>query len=669
MIKSIYLENWKTHHKTTMDFEKGTNVIVGQMGSGKSSIMDAISFALYGTYPGVASRKVSLEETLMLKPFKADEAKVKLEFDYNEKEYTIERILRKKGTNEAKLVHEGKIIAGPKTTDVTKKVSEILEVNYDLFSRAIYSEQNQIDFFLKLSPSQRKEKFDELLGLNKYETARSNCVSVANRLKKIIDDKKSFLEEQKRKADAKQLEEYEKRVIEKEKELKKKVEESKEIEKKEKEAKFYRELEIKSKSKIESFNEEIKKTKEKIANKKLADIEKEIEKEEKEEKMNLEKLEKIEKDKKSAEEKVSKISEEIAVNKNILKTNEKAINEFDSIGAKCPTCKRTFEEHDKKEACKGFEETNEKVLKLLAELEKKIEIENKEKEIILKEKNKIEEIREKLRKELQELKNIKEKASELEEKEKQKILLENELKIVIESAKKISFDEEKLRKERKEHSELREKNAKINAEIKSGKELVKELEESIKRIKETEKQIKELEEKIKKHENAVEKLAIFTSALKSTQAELRSVMIETINEAMDEIWTKVYPYADFSSAKIIAQEGNYEIMVKQLNDEWVRVEGILSGGERSTAALTIRIAVSLVLTQNLGWIILDEPTHNLDANAVRELSETMRNHFPELIDQIFIITHDKEMENAATGRLYTLERKKESDGVTTILGS
>ena len=82
----------------------------------------------------------------------------------------------------------------------------------------------------------------------------------------------------------------------------------------------------------------------------------------------------------------------------------------------------------------------------------------------------------------------------------------------------------------------------------------------------------------------------------------------------------------------------------------------------------MRVATSLVLTQNLGWIILDEPTHNLDANAVRELSEMMRSHLPQLIDQIFIITHDKEMENAASGKLYMLEREKGNDGATRIVG-
>ena len=132
MIKSVYLENWRSHHRSTLEFSKGTNVIVGKSGAGKSSVMDAISFALYGTFPGREARRVSLEETIMSKPMKQDRAVVRVEFDYNGKDYTAERTVKRSGINEGELREGGRLIAGPKTSDVTKKISEILEVPYDL---------------------------------------------------------------------------------------------------------------------------------------------------------------------------------------------------------------------------------------------------------------------------------------------------------------------------------------------------------------------------------------------------------------------------------------------------------------------------------------------------------------------------------------------------------
>jgi len=98
----------------------------------------------------------------------------------------------------------------------------------------------------------------------------------------------------------------------------------------------------------------------------------------------------------------------------------------------------------------------------------------------------------------------------------------------------------------------------------------------------------------------------------------------------------------------------------------VNVEGVTSGGERSTASLTLRIALSLVLTQNLSWLVLDEPTHNLDKQAIKELATTLREHLPEIVDQIFIITHEPELEKAASSYLYILERNKEKDEPTKV---
>ena len=56
-----------------------------------------------------------------------------------------------------------------------------------------------------------------------------------------------------------------------------------------------------------------------------------------------------------------------------------------------------------------------------------------------------------------------------------------------------------------------------------------------------------------------------------------------------------------------------------------------------------------------------------ETGAIKEeIKEAEKN--PEIIGQVFIITHDKEMEYAASGKLYVLEREKESDGVTKIAG-
>ena len=159
---------------------------------------------------------------------------------------------------------------------------------------------------------------------------------------------------------------------------------------------------------------------------------------------------------------------------------------------------------------------------------------------------------------------------------------------------------------------------------------------------------------------------MFENCLISTQTELREALLETINLAMSDIWTNIYPYQDFLDARLAIEENGYDLQVQTRSGDWVRVEGILSGGERSAAALCIRIAFALVLTKQLSMLILDEPTHNLDINAVEKLSTMLRESLPALVEQIFVITHDKQLESAASSSLYLLNRNKDLDAATQI---
>jgi len=121
----------------------------------------------------------------------------------------------------------------------------------------------------------------------------------------------------------------------------------------------------------------------------------------------------------------------------------------------------------------------------------------------------------------------------------------------------------------------------------------------------------------------------------------------------------IYPYGDFSGARLEPLEKDYSLEL-EANGKWVPVEGFASGGERACAVLAMRVALAMVLVPNLKWLILDEPTHNLDEQGIRSLITVLRDRLPEIVDQVFVITHDENMKEAASGKLYRLERKKEA---------
>ena len=136
---------------TEIDFEKigsqGLFLITGDTGAGKTTIFDAITFALYGEASG------DVRDSAMFRSKYADEhtaTYVKLTFLYKGKEYMVRRnpeYLRKKerGTGltsqkaDAELIYPDERQPVTKTKEVTKAVTELLGLDYILLLSCLKS--------------------------------------------------------------------------------------------------------------------------------------------------------------------------------------------------------------------------------------------------------------------------------------------------------------------------------------------------------------------------------------------------------------------------------------------------------------------------------------------------------------------------------------------------
>lgn len=699
MIKSLRLRNWKTHYDSVFEFGNGTNVLVGPMGAGKTSVVDAISYALFANFPSFQARQTSLAETIMRKPNAMKEAEIELIFSSEGKEYRVKRIIRKKKVNEAYLYAEdNRLIAGPKQTDVTERIQGLLGIDYNLFSRAIYCIQNEIDYFLRLSPGDRKKKLDELFELGRYEEARANANKAKNRLRELVGERHSFLkgfDEGREKADLsmemEKLKGTEKELSRAEEELKERkaglAEKRKELLALEKNKESFDEAQAqlmneakKASSGIRLGAEELikeieaKNTEKKIIEAELEELSKKArtlgEKEARLESLVVEGI-------KEKERILSRHQANLSMEESRLELVSGALNSLKKASANCPTCETELGEAKKQELIRE-KSSEEKALgeKVRLGREQLLALEKE----LTKLRERLEEKRQ-LEREVKELRLLNE--SMKEKKGKLKGLGVEKLKERLLAIKK-SFDkeEEKLAKEKEKiikelsfnESEFIQKNnviareeEKINSLNGMKQKLLDAIDERKHHIKSIEKNIERIESLKKEADSmgiAIDKLSLFADALEKTQADLRKHLIESINIAMDDLWSKLYPYQDYLSAQIQVNEGEYDLVVKEVKGNWVKVEGMLSGGERSAAAITIRIAISLVLAKRLSWIILDEPTHNLDSAAVEALARMLKEHLPELVEQIFIITHDKELEKAASSTVYLLNRNKDLDEAT-----
>ncbi|MFH1786158.1 MAG: SMC family ATPase [archaeon] len=740
MISSARLVNWRSHSDSRFEFTKGTNVLIGIIGSGKSSVMDGISFALFGNFPALQSKKLRLEEVLRDKPEEQDSGYVEVGFNAGGKEYIVRRELKRgRGTLASELRLGGKLIEGPASAAVTKRVGELLKVDYELFSRAVYSEQNQLDYFLKIARGQRMAKLDELLGLDDFEEVRKNSVKLANGLEEkrraaeeIVKGLEAAGKSKKAELEARlaqlwKLEAGKKAALGKAKDVKAAMEKS--ARQMEKDFIRFRDM----RAKLAVLNKEAERLRalpkgrlspaelearlkeagrERAACRKrlegaissIAALESEVGRIAKEvqaaenaaaefKRISLERpgLD-AEIDAKKAEKK--KTRERVPRAEGRIEFIEKSLEEFGTNT--CPLCETLLDGQRAVALRKGLEEEKamlsaeisgakrrleslEREITFLEGLQEKFEDGKKASERLAK----IAPARRKLEEELARLRSRRkgeEKAIGVLEADEETLLrerelaqkrgelerLEREIAGIKREEGDLGFDETEYEKLRKKFDAASDELSLANAEYTSAKARAEEVQAELKRTEGSEKEIEKHRKDAEGITSGIEFLSRFQNALKGTQDELRRRFVDGLNTMMQNIWEGLYPYKDFVGVRLGIEEGDYVLQLEERGGRWVDVEGRVSGGERSSAALVLRMALALGLAPHLRTLILDEPTHNLDKRGIEELAETLRERVAEYIDQVFLITHEEKLEEAVSGSLYRLERDKEGSKPTVV---
>lgn len=790
MITFVRLKNWKSHRDTELKFGDGTNVLVGIMGSGKSSVMEGITYALFGTLPAVQTRRIKLEDLITSRPKPLDRAEVEVRFlSPDGDEYIVKRVIeRGAGTTLSELRKaSGELIESPSSSRVTDVIKTILDLDYDLFERAIYSEQNRLDYFLTLQRGRRMESIDELLGINKLEKARKSVGTMANRVTDRASERETAAANLKQDSSIPSLPTYTQELL--------KLEASKDetrakLQKLQPELESIRaqdqqfrrtELELRGleqslrevEGAVGALNRTIEEMKlrlgahagvsvdlirAEVGKLELANAEKasnlnllrseltaaaswlqsletrknmtrgaveklaaQIERK-REARVRLDSLKPDELasrvEKLRAE--LRKVEDSLAGHRARIQDLKLAMEELTGAGAVCPVCESPLDEKRKqqllaqrreelRELSKLEDDAETSSTKLGEELHRAQELHRSailiEKEVedlprleaehsdISKQMSEVEtEIpnqREKSEKLSDEVERARREADELHDRLSnmrqvlqgrvdldvrildQRLKLEERARVQMKLNQiKATYDEAKAEAVRKRVEELVGSQERLRAELIGKEQLIAEKKRLVESIQEKVELIKRYEAEVKCLREAAQALNTIQTALVRTQNAMRKMFIEGVNLVMNDLWDGIYPYGDFVGIRLDVEEGDrggdYILQLRDRSGNWIPVEGIASGGERTDAALALRISFSIVLAPKLKWIVFDEPTHNLDAEGIQELAKVLRERLPEVVRQILLITHEERLESAVSGYLYRFYRDKREDEPTRV---
>jgi DNA repair protein SbcC/Rad50 len=193
MIKAIELVNFISHRRTLLAFNRGVTIFVGHNGSGKSSIIDAITFALYGQHTRKTNKNLVRRGS--------EVSWLNLRFSVGSKEYNAYRRLGSNGQSQlAKFdqvldsgnIVEKNVVSGERKQfgdSMSGEIAKTLGIDYKKLRVAAVVQQGELSSIIDSKPKEFKELLNSLIGIDRLDSAYQTMYEVVDRFRERLRDK------------------------------------------------------------------------------------------------------------------------------------------------------------------------------------------------------------------------------------------------------------------------------------------------------------------------------------------------------------------------------------------------------------------------------------------------------------------------------------------------
>lgn len=680
ILKKIKIKNIRSYKEAEIIFPNGSTLLSGDIGSGKTSILLAIEFALFGLQPGQKANSILRNNE--------SEANVILEMEIDEKKIIIERGLKKSG----KSINQTDVsitIGLDKTegsvTEIKNKILNLLEYpeefakkTNDLYRFTVYTPQEEMKQIILESSDTRLNTLRHIFGIDKYKKIEENLEILTSKIRqeirikesqignlegkqKLIEEKKQVLKSHHEKVllvmeelnNLGKLKEGKQKELE---ELTKRINEKNKLENE----KDKSELTLANKRDLLFTNErEIKNINEQIKN--LGGIT-----------FNPQEVEITKTRIKSQEQILKDLNENYIQIRTSLQSNDSKTRELtllkDKIASldKCTACLQVVnEEHKKNIVSKAEQELIElriktsELMKNKTQLDSEIEQTRKLIDSLKQSLSQMEILKIKLE-------SVKEKQTRLEFLEKNKQAINNDIILIkkhIQDIEQLTSSFEIYNKEYElknlEFQEISNKERRatvqkieLEKEVQFAERQIKELENEILVIQETAKKLNYMKELEFWLNNKFLELILFTE---------KNVMLK-LREDFSKLFSGWFSVLVQDTLVVRLDEGFSPVIMQ---NDYELDYTYLSGGERTAIALAYRLALNQTINSILSKIktrdlvILDEPTDGFSETQL----DRIRDILSQLnVKQLILVSHEQKIESFVDNII----RFKKQDGITLV---
>jgi len=671
ILKSLKLKNIRSYEDTSIDFPVGTMLFEGDIGSGKSTILLAIEFALFGLgdQKGAALLRTG-----------ANKGSVTLEFEVDGQEFEVHRSLERKKSSVQQGEGHIKSAEGTKhlsASEIKQEILDILSFNEPpdpkaqsvIYRYAVYTPQEEMKAILWARADTRLQTLRKAFRIEDYRVAADNASSLAKVInKKVdflegqvsdIDDKKTQLKEKKESIEENQkiLEMHVKKQEKLQTELdetKDELKELRESEKKLKKAEAEIPLltkQIKEKNdRMENLTSDNDELNEEIASKLQPDID-ELSKIKKPTEKDVEVLNNELKDLKEKEKEVRRLETTI----------ETKIKDYRSVEQNkiCPTCDRPADPKEFKAKIETKLEEKQKASDAVKECERQIE----NTEDLIKKLEKFNEAQEKLGDLNERFKKNKERIEKNDQEIKTVIADRDELQKRLDAAetefKKLEKVSQRINELNEAAEGIQKELTEVTGKVSSAKTMIQKLKDDIKSLSD---EIEKKEEQKKFSEELNEYHIWLKDYFVPTLDNIEKHIMITINQEFNQYFQRWFNLLVEDPGKDARVDEDFTPIMEQ--DGYEQPVDFLSGGEKTSVALAYRLSLnSIVQKVSVGMksnlLILDEPTDGFSKEQLFKVREILN----ELkCPQVIMVSHERELESFAD-QIFKVEKK---EGVSEI---
>ena len=191
IIRELELKNFRCFENHKFEFPQGVIGILGPNGSGKSTVLEAISWCLYGS----SVLRTNREDLRLDSAGESETCKVKLKFQLEGEAYELERKMTGKSLSSSAYIASSETTLAESFQGVTDYVeTELLHMREKSFFRSVFSRQNEVRELSNAGPEERRQLFSRLLDIDRIKQARRDIDGTARDNEQRADTLESQLE-------------------------------------------------------------------------------------------------------------------------------------------------------------------------------------------------------------------------------------------------------------------------------------------------------------------------------------------------------------------------------------------------------------------------------------------------------------------------------------------